>query len=141
MVPKQHPGTTTTFEHLKSHKMPTTTHMLSDLAIAPTMQAIVVNCVAIVDPQLAPIIRHNAEIIMASPENSHAASPAHSKVVASGKARPLASCIAIVHYLAPASHVRFTCQSLAPAALTKVEHIFHEEAVTISDGIRHMPPA
>jgi hypothetical protein len=37
MVPKKHPGVTTALEHLKSHKVPATTHMLSDLAIAPTM--------------------------------------------------------------------------------------------------------
>jgi hypothetical protein len=78
---------------------------------------------------------------MPAPEDSHAASPAHSKVVASGKARPFASSVAIVHYLAPASHVRLTSQSLAPAALTKVEHILHEETVTISDGIWDMASA
>jgi hypothetical protein len=37
MVSEQHPSMATTLEHLKSHKVPSTTHMLSDLPIAPTM--------------------------------------------------------------------------------------------------------
>jgi hypothetical protein len=49
------------------------------------MQAIVVNCVSVVDPQLAPIIGNNAEIIMPSSENSQAPCPTHGKVIASSK--------------------------------------------------------
>ena len=37
MVPEQHPGMATTLKHLKSHNVPPTPHMLSDLPIAPTM--------------------------------------------------------------------------------------------------------
>jgi hypothetical protein len=37
MVSEQHPSMATTLEHLKSHKVPTTTHMLPDLPIAPAM--------------------------------------------------------------------------------------------------------
>jgi hypothetical protein len=47
---------TTALEHLKPNQTPSSAKMPSGLAIAPTMQAIVVNCVSIVNPQLAPII-------------------------------------------------------------------------------------
>ena len=64
-VPEQHPGVTTTLEHLESHKMPPSADMPSDLPIAPAMQAIIVNRVSIVEPQLAPIVGDDAEIIVA----------------------------------------------------------------------------
>jgi len=65
VVSEEHPGMTTFLKHLKLHKMPPSANMPSDLPIAPTMQPIVVNRVSIVDPQLAPIVGDNAEIIMA----------------------------------------------------------------------------
>jgi hypothetical protein len=37
MVSEEHPGMTTTFEHLESHQMPSSSHMLSGLSIAPAM--------------------------------------------------------------------------------------------------------
>jgi hypothetical protein len=131
-VPEQHAGMTTTFEHLKPHKTPPGTHVPSGLSIAPTVQAIVVNCVAIVDPQLTPIIRDDAEMIMTCPEDSHAAGPTHSKVITSSKSRPLATCIAVVHHLAPASHVRpATIQVLASPTLAKIERILSKDAMAI----------
>jgi len=85
MVPEEHPGMATMFEHLESHKVPARSHVLSDLPIAPTVQAIVVDCVTIVDPQVASIIGNNAEMVMACPVESHAASPTYGKVIASVK--------------------------------------------------------
>ena len=63
MVPEKHPSMTTTLKHLKSHKMPPCTNMPSGVASAPSVQAIVVNCVSIVKPQLASIIRDNLEVV------------------------------------------------------------------------------
>jgi len=37
----------------------------SDHSTAPTMQTIVVNCVFIVNPQLAPVIGDNLEVVTA----------------------------------------------------------------------------
>jgi len=85
MVPEEHPSMATMFEHLESHKMPASSHVLSDLPIAPTVQAIVVDCITVVDPQVAPIIRDNLEVVMTRLENSHAACPTHSKVIAAVK--------------------------------------------------------
>jgi len=56
MVPEEHPSVTTTLKHFKFHKVPSGTLMLGGLPIAPAMQAIVVDCVTIVDPQLAAVI-------------------------------------------------------------------------------------
>ena len=98
-VPKHHSSMTTTFKHLKSHKVPPMTKMLGGLTISPTMQAIVVDCVSIIDPQFAAIIGYNAVSVMACSEDSHASCPAHSKVITASKARPFASCVAIVHHL------------------------------------------
>ena len=100
MIPEEHASMATTLKELKSHKTPPTTNIPSGHSTAPAVQAIVVNCVSIVDPQLASIIRDNAEMVMASPEESHAARPSHSELIASRKTRPPATCVAIVHNLA-----------------------------------------
>jgi len=61
--------------------MPPTTNVPSGLSIAPAVQAVIVDCVLVVDPQLAAIIRDNAEMVMACPEDSQAACPTHSEVI------------------------------------------------------------
>ena len=99
MVPEEHTSMTTALEHLKPNQTPSSANVSSGLTIAPAMQAIVVNCVSIVNPQLAPIVRVKAEMIMTCPEDSQAASPTHSEVIAPGKAGPSATCIAIIHIL------------------------------------------
>jgi hypothetical protein len=101
------------------------------------MQAIIVDCVSIVEPQLAPIIGVNLEMVTACPEDSQAASPTHSEVITSRKSGPLAACVAIVNSVFPTSHVRTaTVQVLATSTLTKVEDIFSEETMTIRDAMR-----
>jgi hypothetical protein len=125
---------TPTLKHLESHKTPTATKTPGGLPIAPTMQTIVVDGVSIVDPQLTPVVRVNAETVVASPEDSHAACPTNSKVIATGKTRPSATCIAIIHVVLPTSHIRSTIvQVLAPPALTKVKHVLPEETMAVSD--------
>jgi len=47
---------TTTLKHFNPNSIRARTKMLYCLAISPAMQAIVVDCVPIVDPQLAAII-------------------------------------------------------------------------------------
>jgi hypothetical protein len=97
------------------------------------MQAIVIDCVPIVDPQLAPIIGDNTELIVGCLVNSQAACPANSKVIASSKARPSATSVSIVHEMSPSSHVGFVdVEILATAALAKVEGILPEETSAIS---------
>jgi len=131
-VPEQHPSMTATFKHLKSHEMPTTTLMLSGLAVTPAMQTIVIDCVPIVDPQFAPIIGDNAESVMASPEDPQASSPTDSKMIASGKTRPSPTCVFVVHHLAPATHVwSASVQVVAASALTKIEDLLSEDTMTI----------
>jgi hypothetical protein len=88
------------------------------------MQAIIVDCVPIVDPQLAPIIRNNAETVLAWPPNAQNTCPAHGKVITSGETPPFAVCVAIIDNPDSTSHVRSaTFQILAPSALPKVEDI------------------
>jgi hypothetical protein len=55
-VPEKHPSVTTALKHLELHMMPPSALMLGGLTIAPTMQAIIIDCVPIVDPELAAII-------------------------------------------------------------------------------------
>ena len=115
-VPEQHASVTTALEHLKFHKMPPAAKSPVGLAISPSVQAIVVDGVAIVNPQLAAVIRNDTETVMASPEDSQAACPTHGKVIASGEARPFTTCIAIVHHLTRHSsreaHMSQSCCSL-----------------------------
>jgi hypothetical protein len=47
---------TTTLKHFEPHKMPSSTHVPSGNSTAPSMQAIIVNRVSIVEPELAPIV-------------------------------------------------------------------------------------
>jgi hypothetical protein len=63
MVPEKHPSMTTTLKHLKPYKTPPCTNMLSSLSIAPTVQTIIIYCVAVVDPELAAIIGDNTESV------------------------------------------------------------------------------
>jgi hypothetical protein len=142
MVPEPHASVTTTLEHLKPHKTPTGTKVFLGRSAAPTVQAIIVDRESIVEPQLAPIIGMDLEVVMACPEDSQAASPTHSKVIAAGKTMPSAASIFIVHIMSPASHIRSsTLQVLATASLTKVEDVFSEETMTVSDGESAMIPA
>merc|ERR1719183_1478647 len=135
-VPEQHPSGTTTFKHLELHQMPASAKAPGGLPIAPAVQTIIVDCVPVVHPQLAAIIRQNAKPVIASPEDSHSPSPTHSKVVASSKAGPPATCVAIVYEMFPASHVwPASIQVLAPPTLSKVESIFPEKAMTVGNGI------
>jgi len=109
-------------------------------SIAPAVQAIVVDSVAIVNPQFASIVGVNAEAIVTSSEDSHAAGPTHSKVVTSTETGPIAICVAIVHDMFPALQVgSATVQVLAPTALTEVECILPEETMAISDLVARAP--
>jgi hypothetical protein len=70
MVPEEHPCMTTTLKHLQSNKSPPSTNISSGHTTAPTVQAIVVDGVAVVNPQLAPIIGDNLEVVTARLEDS-----------------------------------------------------------------------
>jgi len=132
----------TFLEHLKSDKMPSSALMLRGLAIAPTVQAIIIDCVTIVDPQLTPIIGVDTEPVMACLENSQTACPTHSKVITSLETAPFLTCVAIVHIMAPTSHVWLaTVQVLAPTSLTKVEGVLHEETVAVSGAMGNLSHA
>ena len=99
MIPEEHPCMTTTLKELKSDKTPSTTNIPTGHATAPAVQAIVVNCVSIVDPQLASIIGYELEVVTAALEDSQAASPAHGKVITTSETRPFSASVAVVHHL------------------------------------------
>jgi hypothetical protein len=113
---------TTALKHFELHMMPSGTLMLCGLPIAPTMQAIIIDRVSIVNPQLASIIGDDAESVLACPANSQAACPSHREVITTGKAAPLSACVAIVNCLDYASHVcPATVQVRTTGALPKIE--------------------
>jgi hypothetical protein len=122
----------TMFEHFEPRNTPSSMEMASGFPIAPAMQAIIVDCVSVVDPQLAAIIGDNPKPVIASFEDSHAACPTHSKMIATRKTRPSATCVFIVHHLTPACHVRFaTTKVLAPTALPKIKGLLSENSAAI----------
>jgi hypothetical protein len=122
-----------TLEHLKPHSMFSGTEMLNSLPIAPAMQAIIVDSIPVVDPQLASIIGDNAESVMACSTNRRGTDPADCKMIAPPKATPLATCVAIVHYLDSASHVGSAAgQVLTAAALAEVERMLQPRATRAS---------
>ena len=104
-VPETDACMASALKHFKSDKTPSSTKMPVGLSIAPAVQAIVVDSVAIVNPQFASIVGVNAETVVASSVVSHAAGPTHSKVVTSTGTGPIATRVAIVHHLARNSHV------------------------------------
>ena len=65
VVPEAHTSMTAALKHLKSHQVPPSTNLSPGSSATPAMQAIVVDCVSIVEPQLAPIIRVNLEVVTA----------------------------------------------------------------------------
>jgi hypothetical protein len=88
------------------------------------MQAIIVDCVPIADPQLAPIIRDDAETILACPSDAQNTCPTHGEMITAGETFPFAICVAIVDDPDSTSHVwSATAQILASPALPKVENI------------------
>jgi hypothetical protein len=101
------------------------------------MQAIIIDCIPIVNPQFASIVGNNAESIPARAEDSHAASPTNSKMIASSKTRPPATRVPVVNNLTPTSHVWLaSVQILATATLAEVEGILPEETMAIGRTIR-----
>jgi hypothetical protein len=82
-VPEHNPSMATLLKHFQFNEMPPTALMPVGLTISPAMQAIIVDCVSIVNPQLAAIVGQNAEAIMARSVDSHAACPAYCEVIAS----------------------------------------------------------
>jgi hypothetical protein len=135
-ITELNPRMTTTLKHLKSHEMPSTTKILGCFPIPPAMQAVVVDRIAAVQPQLAAIIGDDAKPVMSCLEDSEATCPTHGEVICSGKTWPPATCVAVVDILAPALHVGLVIyQILAPAALTKVEDILSKETSAVEGAM------
>ena len=100
MVPEEHAGMATMLKHLKPYKMPPCTNVPSGVPGTPPVQAIVVDRVSVVEPEVAPIIRDNLEMVITCLENSHAACPTHGEVIVSVEPWPPSTCVAIVYSLA-----------------------------------------
>jgi len=132
LVPEENPCMTSFLKHFKTHTVPPLAKRLGGLPVAPAMQAIVVDGVSIVDPQLAPVIRENAESVFACPRDSQASCPAHGEVIVSGKSGPLGACVFVVHDLPPTIHVGFaTIQVLTATALSEVKGLLPEGTTAI----------
>ena len=84
--------------------MPPSTKMFRALPIAPTVQVIIVDRVAIVKPQVSAIVKDNADPKMTIPVESQAACQTHSKVITSDNNKQSASCIAVFLFKLPSSH-------------------------------------
>jgi hypothetical protein len=142
VIPEEHPSMTTTLEELQSHKTPPTTNILSGHSTTPAVQAVVVDCISIVDPQLASIIGYELEVVTPTFEDSQAACPTCSEVISASITRPSATSVAIVHIMLPTGHVRLAIvQVLASATLAKVIDILPKEPMTISGFSGNVAPA
>jgi hypothetical protein len=124
----------TMLKHLKPYEMPPCTNVPSGMPGAPSVQSIVIDRVSVVEPEVAAIIRDNLEVVVACFENSHAACPTHSEVIASVEPWPPSTRVAIVHGMSPSCHVWLaTIQVLAIASLTEVESVLPEESSAVCD--------
>jgi hypothetical protein len=131
---------TTVLKHLQSYKMPSSSLMAIGLAITPSVQAIIVDCVPVINPQLASIIRNDAESVTTCTEDPYTACPPRRKMISPAKTTPIASCVRMVHYLAPACHIRpATRQFGASTTLPKIEAVFPEEPMAINGAMLHEP--
>ena len=86
------------------------TKMFRALPIAPTVQVIIVERVAVVKPQVSAIVEDNADPKMTIPVESQAACQTHSKVTTSNNNKQCASCIAVFLFKLPSSHLRSTVE-------------------------------
>jgi hypothetical protein len=98
----------TMLEHLEPEKVPSMTHMPPCCTTAPTVQAIVVDSVPIVDPELASVIRYYPEDVSVRTVNPRATCPTNSEVITSAKAWPAATSVAIHYIVTPTLHVWFS---------------------------------
>merc|ERR1719183_1939191 len=97
---------TTTFEHLRPHQPPATVHEPATLPTAPAMEAVVVDGVPVVDPQLGTIVGADHKRVPAPVVDANTASPAHGEVVGTFESRPFATCVAVVDVVSPPRHLR-----------------------------------
>jgi hypothetical protein len=112
------------------------------LPIAPTMQAIIVDRVSIINPQLASIIGDDTETVMAPLEKTHAGCPASGKVVMTSPTWPSPSCVPVVNNMAPASHVwPSPIQVWTPSTHAEVKRVLPEEATPVSSSKVTTTPA
>jgi hypothetical protein len=132
---------TTTLEHFNPDSKRPRTKMLDGLPITPAVQAIIVNRVPIVDPQLAPIIGDNAEAVMTGLADFQLACPSHCEVIAPSKTTPFSVCVAVIHHLDSASHIwSAAIQILASTALAKVKDLLQETRSTRTTTSTRAPP-
>jgi hypothetical protein len=105
LVPEKHASCTAVLKHLKPHEIPSSTKMPVGFSITPAVQAIIIDRIPVVDPQLAAIIGQNTKPIMARIEDSHASCPTRSEMIASMEARPMATCVPVVYSMTPTLHI------------------------------------
>jgi hypothetical protein len=132
-VPEKHACMTAMLKHFQSHHAPSPEAPRS-LPITPPVQAIIVDRVPIIYPQLASIIRNNAEAVIAKPVECHTRCPSCSKVVTSRKTRPPAASVSVVHGVTPTSHVWATPQVRTTTAHSEIEGILPEQTSAISNA-------
>merc|ERR1719199_1338782 len=139
VVPEHDASMTPVLEELDSHGVPPTTVMPSGHPAAPAVQAIIVERVAVVDPELASIIGDELKMVPSSTPNDHPACPTRSKVISTAPAAPPAACVAVVHPRAVASMVNpAAVQVLAPPPLPEVIATLNPATAATSAAI---PPA
>jgi hypothetical protein len=105
LIPEKHASSTAVLKHLKPHEIPSSTKMPVGFSITPAVQAIIIDRIPVVDPQLAAIIGQNTKPIMARIEDSHASCPTRSEMIASMEARPMATCVPVVYSMTPTLHI------------------------------------
>jgi len=132
MVSELHASMATMFEHLRPNHRPAS-YVPASLPTAPAMEAVVVDGVPAVDPQLGSIVGADPEPVPAPAEDANTASPAHSEVVGTSESRPAAICVAVVDVVFPPLHVRPPISKMwQPAALTEIVGILPEQAMTVN---------
>jgi hypothetical protein len=118
---------TTMFKHFDSHQAPSTINTPRSFTITPAMQTIVVDRVTVIDPELASVIRYDAETIIATPEESHSSCPTHGKMISCSEAWPITTCVPVVDGMAPTTQVRpAATETWASTTLTEIKCILSE---------------
>jgi hypothetical protein len=118
---------TSMLKHFNPYEAPSRPQVPRTLSIAPTVQTVIVDRVAVVNPQFTPVIRDKAESEMPSPEDSHSSRPTHSEMIPPSEARPISTSVPIVDHMAPTIQIRLpTTQVRAPTTLSEIEAILPE---------------
>jgi hypothetical protein len=112
-------------KHFQPERAPPTVKELSSHTSSHAVQAIIIDCESVVNPELAAIIRRDRQPVGTTPFDDHGATPTNSEMISSEETWPSARSGSVVH---PTDSTSRPCtaatQIRAASTLTEIEDFF-----------------